>query len=338
MVSIPKYLSGTGKRVRKFFDSEGKAARFAASCRNAAASGQRSVGLDRQLATMALEASRLLEGSGMSLVEAVKIALRAADGMADMETLLARYKRATDAGEEHWSARYTRDMGKIFSWLGEEAKKRPCADFTQAEIDRLLMAHGAKSPRTLAMRRARVLSVLRYKVRPRRTRNAIAILEAGGVARVLRACAGPEERRVVALLAFAGIRPDAEDGEIARMDWSAVGVREIYVAPEVAKTRTDRHIPITPRLARLLRGYPAAGPVRPPQWARAWKRIRKQAGIADMQDVLRHTFASHFLAAFGEDAAKQAMGHTAGSATLFRFYRRAVTRETGAAYFGIRTG
>jgi integrase len=57
------------------------------------------------------------------------------------------------------------------------------------------------------------------------------------------------------------------------------------------------------------------------------------AEIASMHDVCRHTFASNFLAAQGEDATKQAMGHTAGSATLFRHYRRAVTRDAGAKYF-----
>jgi integrase len=52
-----------------------------------------------------------------------------------------------------------------------------------------------------------------------------------------------------------------------------------------------------------------------------------------MQDVLRHTFASHYLAAFGEDAAKQALGHAAGSTTIFRHYRRAVTESQGKAFF-----
>lgn len=150
----------------------------------------------------------------------------------------------------------------------------------------------------------------------------------------LRACEGREQVRAVALLLFAGIRPDAESGEISRLDWSAVGKTEIYVCKKTSKVG-DRHVPITPRLRRLIRGHPAAGPVRPAGWKRTWQRIRKAAGIGDMQDVTRHTFASNLLAAFGEAEAKQAMGHTAGSTVIFRHYRRAVTEAGGKKYFSV---
>jgi integrase len=75
--------------------------------------------------------------------------------------------------------------------------------------------------------------------------------------------------------------------------------------------------------------------VLPAGWRRAWQRIRKAAGIAGEQDILRHSFASHYLAATSEEQAKAAMGHTAGSSTLFRHYRRAVTQADGLAYFGL---
>lgn len=63
--------------------------------------------------------------------------------------------------------------------------------------------------------------------------------------------------------------------------------------------------------------------------------IRKAAGVT-AHDVTRHTFASHFLAWQGEASTKNAMGHTAGSSTLFRHYRRAVTEEAGKTYFGVK--
>jgi integrase len=75
--------------------------------------------------------------------------------------------------------------------------------------------------------------------------------------------------------------------------------------------------------------------VLPANWRRSWQRIRKAAGIAGEQDILRHSFASHYLAATDEAKAKAAMGHTAGSSTLFRHYRRAVTQADGKAYFGL---
>jgi integrase len=256
----------------------------------------------------------------------------AADG-AGAERFAERYARAMLAGEAHWSGRYAADMEKVPRWLGPEGMGLRCAELTPARVDELLRAHGATAISTLQMRRARVLAVLNFQERVRGTRATIRILSAGQAGRVLRACVTRDEVRVVALLLFAGIRPDAESGELGRMEWDAVGKTEIYVSAEVSKTNSDRHIPLTGRLRRLLRGHPAEGPVCPAGWRRAWQRIRRVAGIAAWQDVCRHTFASHFLAAYGEEATKQAMGHTAGSTTLFRHYRRAVTQRDGLRYF-----
>jgi integrase len=187
---------------------------------------------------------------------------------------------------------------------------------------------------TIDARTTRVLAVLHYRERHRRS-GEIKILTLTEVEAVIGHCKTPEERRVVALLAFAGIRPDAESGEIARLQWDAVGAKDVYIAPSVSKTGSDRHIPLTPRLRELIDGHPASGPVRPAQWRRSWQRIRKAAGL-DGQDVLRHSFASHYLSATDESRAKSSLGHTAGSSTLFRHYRRAVTQADGLAYFDLK--
>lgn len=150
---------------------------------------------------------------------------------------------------------------------------------------------------------------------------------------VLAACKDAGERFAVALLLYAGIRPDAETGEISRLDWENVSKSEIYVPQDASKTGADRIIPIRPVLRRALKGHPKAGPVIPANWKRVWQRIRKDAGIGHLQDVLRHTFASHHLAAFGDDSTKAVMGHTANSSTLFRHYRRAVTEAQGKVFF-----
>ncbi len=99
------------------------------------------------------------------------------------------------------------------------------------------------------------------------------------------------------------------------------------------KTGTDRHIPITPRLRRLIKDHPQDGPVIPANWRRVYKKLRRAAGIRREQDITRHTFASNCLAAYGEHAAKQALGHTANSSTLFRHYRAAVTEAAGKKFF-----
>lgn len=134
-------------------------------------------------------------------------------------------------------------------------------------------------------------------------------------------------------LALAGIRPDATYGEIAKLAWSDFSRKGIHIREDVSKTGSDRIILIPPVLTSILKGRPKSGPVAPPNWRRSWQRIRKDAEISDLQDVMRHTFASHYLMWKGEEATKAAMGHTANSNTLFRHYRRAVTEEDAVEFF-----
>lgn len=332
MVSIPPGMSATGKRVRRFFPDLQRAEKFAAKTRGAHTAGKRAL-LTEEIAAEAVVASRILEPLGISLPEAARMVAAMRDVKGHAELFRDRWRRALLDGEQRWSQRYVDDVGKLPRWLGRTAMNTPCGELSEEAIERALRAHGAAAWTTLTARKARVMAVLNFKKAAPRKKSAIQILAPGQCARVLRACVTREEVRVVALLMFAGIRPDADSGEISRLEWDAVGKKEIYVSPEVSKVG-DRHVLIRPRLARLLRGHPAEGPVMPAGWKRRWQRIRRVAGIAEMQDVLRHTFASNWLAAYGENSAKLAMGHTKGSDTLFRHYRRAVTKETGRRFFG----
>ena len=226
-------------------------------------------------------------------------------------------------------------MGRLPRWCGGELMRSRLCDLNPAMIDAALKANGAVALSTLGARRRYVSAIQNHQTKHRK-KTEIDIMTPRQCSQMLRACESAAERRTVALLLFAGIRPSAEDGEISRLDWSAVGASEIYVSREVSKT-LDHHIPITPRLRRLLRGHPTSGCVTPANWRRVYRRLRAAVeGMAGKQDITRHTFASNFLAAYGEMATKQALGHTAGSATLFRHYRVAVREVDGRKYFGER--
>ena len=332
-VSIPATLSGDGKRHRKFFKTMSEAKKFAATLRNQHDSGLRNRAISANLAAEAALAVDLLAPTGLSLIEAVRVVVKQLAQTGGSETFGQRYARAVADGNDRWSKRYQSEMRRLPNWLPQRFMATPCGTIDRSVVEAALVEDRPLKRSTIDARTTRVLAVLNYRERHRRS-GEIQILTLTEVEAVLSHCRTPEERRVVALLAFAGIRPDAESGEIARLDWEAVGAKEIYIAPSVSKTGSDRHIPITPRLRELLEGHPESGPVRPVQWRRSWQRIRKAAGL-DGQDVLRHSYASHYLAATDEARAKAAMGHTAGSSTLFRHYRRAVTREDGLAYFGL---
>jgi integrase len=333
-VNIPKSMAADGKRHKKYFRTESEAKRYAGKLRSSYASGVRGSAIPLEIAVQASEAMRLLEGTGIGLVEAVKIVVKQMANSGAQETFSERYDRAMLDGEGRWSKRYRQDMDRLLRWLPKKFLSLPCGTIDRAVVEAALVQDRPLARSTIDARATRVLAVVNYRERHRKS-SEIKILTLAEVEKVLDACQSVEERRVVVLLAFAGIRPDAEAGEIARLDWEAVGAQEIYIAPATSKTGSDRHIPLTPRLRAELKGHPASGPVLPAGWRRAWQRIRKASGIAGEQDILRHSFASHYLAATDEAQAKAAMGHTAGSSTLFRHYRRAVTRADGLAYFGL---
>jgi integrase len=331
MVSIPANMTATGQRKRKYFQGKTAAEKFAASLRQQHTAGARGSVIPISLANQAIEATRILEGSGVSLVEAARLAVARIATTSSKETFKDRYARALLWGESHWRPRYQLDMERVPRWV-PSLMPVACGVIDRQRIEEALQEGGALARSTIDMRARYVLAILGFRERHRKS-STIHILTADEKEALLDACKTPAEKRAVALLLYAGIRPDAESGEIARLDWSNVGTKEIYVPADASKTGTDRIIPIQPVLRRALKGHPKTGTVIPANWKRTWARIRKDAGIGHMQDVLRHTFASHYLAAFGEDATKAAMGHAANSSTLFRHYRRAVTEKDGKAFF-----
>ena len=343
MVSVPPTMSGDGRRRRHYFpaDEAGKkkAEKFAAGIKAAYHKGERGALLRPAEAVMAAEALRLLAPTGLTLVEAARQALehwKAHEG--SQETFEERWLAFSRKMEGHWRPRYARDMGKIPRWVPAAFMKLRVAEITPGVLRAAVMAGGARAEATIKARETRIRSVLSSRGGKRRAVK-VELLSREELARLKwEARKNPAVRRVVGLLLFAGIRPAVEDGEITRLEWEAVGPREIYVGHEVSKTGSDRHIPMGRRLRWWLRGHPAEGPVTPPNWKRKYERLRRAAGIGAGQDLTRHTFASHFLAVHGEQETKAAMGHTAGSDTLLRHYRRAVTKAQGMRYFGVGAG
>jgi integrase len=352
MVSIPAAMTGHGARERKFFKDLKDAEKFAATLRGKFAKGERGAIIDAGLARMAAEAAKVAPGGttildcakamadmvamlapfGISPMDAAKAVVAQNQAIGTAESFRERYDRFVKDNETRWRDRYARDMLKIPRWVGDAFMESPCAAVNPAVIEAALRANGADAGTTVLARKTRVLAVLHAKTKPPK-RGPIKIMTHRQCRAMLRACRNRAEVRTVALLLFAGIRPDADDGEITRLDWKDVGAEFITVHPETSKTESDRFVPITPRLARLLRGHPEDGPVMATRWPKRVQVLRKAAGISGDQDITRHTFGSHFLVEFGEKAAKEAMGHTPNSQTLFRHYRRAIKPEAAAKYF-----
>lgn len=148
------------------------------------------------------------------------------------------------------------------------------------------------------------------------------------------ACQNPRDRRLIGLMAFAGLRP----GEALGLRWDDVGPRLLHVSRSVRidgsvstpKSGRARTVPLDPRLAGLLaaggQGLVAGRLDDGTALAwRAWYRhqwlgIRKRAGVTCAPYDLRHTYASAAIAA-GRTVVEvaAAMGHADPSLTLRRY-------------------
>ena len=333
VVNVPKSMTTTGQRARKYFPTEKAAKKFAAACRASHASGVRGSMIPASLALQAAEAERILDGSGITLVEAARIAVAKLGGAESRESFGDRYNRAMAANDCVWSDKYQSQMDDLPKWVPPSFLRRACGGIDRAAIEAACReVRPSLKQSSLDMKAARILAIVNFRPRHKKAPS-IAILSPAQVGRCLRVCESLEERRVVAVLFFAGVRPDAEFGEISRLDWSAFGDAVIDVSSEVSKTPSDRHIPISPRLRRLIKGHPADGPVMPSGWKKRWQRIRRDAGIADLIDVARHVYCSNMLAAFGMEACQAAMGHVPLSQVTRRHYARAVLKPAATKYF-----
>lgn len=152
----------------------------------------------------------------------------------------------------------------------------------------------------------------------------------------------PRHRNAVAVMLFAGVRPEEVAGQGKEwLRWEHVNVAEqlIRIPSEIAKTGT----------ARVMEGLPEA------LWAflkpgRAEERVaaatrrttinaaKEAAGLTVWpQDALRHSFASYAYAD-SQDSGKVAywLGHEGKPTMLFRHYRGLVTAAEAKKFWALR--
>jgi integrase len=172
---------------------------------------------------------------------------------------------------------------------------------------------------------------------------------------LLRTAAESERKLLpcVALGLFAGLRSN----EILRLKWGAIDYDNkesedgkrlpapiVVIDEQVAKTRQQRHVTITPALAAWL-ALVDHGDDDLKIWQhtdksyeRAMRRLARKAGIENWpHNGLRHTFASCLCAMQGVDYARTQLGHSAGEQdTIFKHYRRLLKPAEAERLFAIR--
>ncbi len=141
---------------------------------------------------------------------------------------------------------------------------------------------------------------------------------------------------IVALMAFAGLRP----AEALRLTWEQIHWDEghIVIAGRGAKTRTRRLVPILDALREWIPNPPPSGSVWPlaeKSFHRARTETKRCSGVEWLQDGLRHTWISARVA-ITSNAAQVALDAGNSPEIIFKHYRALKTKAEAEAWFDIR--
>lgn len=344
-ISIPPIMSETGKRRRLFFDSERQAnAEANRRIRDLKRHGYTGTSLPADLATEAARCAEMLAPWNATLTEAVAafVAMREAQ---ERSVTVAEAWKAYIADKDSHSDRYRQTLRYVEGKIPEKLRDRLICDLSRADVKAACEANGT-TPTPFNDAKRLWHGVFAFSIREgwakdnlaktipnkRKENTPPSILTVEQSAKLLRA-AEPCEAPAVALLLFAGVRPD----ELKRLEWSDVDLssRNLRIPDAKSKTVTGRNIHLEDAAIEWLkRCKDRTGLIIPANWKRRISRIRKAAGLtAKDQDICRHTFGSMWLAANEDTATLQnLMGHSHVS-TYLRHYHRAIPKRVAISFW-----
>jgi integrase len=339
--------NGKRYRLRKTFSSEAEARTFANLRKIERANhGAAGVSLSPRLRGEAVEASKLLEPYGVTLLDLARDYVKRMQLIARSETLSNAVRTLLSAkAADNLRPRYLEDLRVRLGRFTESFGERKIADITPAEIDSWLRGLGV-APITRNSFHAR-LSVLFGFARQRGwvcanplvdvprvkvTGSVPGILSPDQVARLLES-ASQDVLPVVAIGAFAGLR----SAEIERLEWQHVrwDERLVEVPALSSKTASRRLVTMQPNLAAWLEPYRNhRGPICQRACRERMIAAKRAAGIRQWpSNALRHSFASYHLAAFkNAPALSLELGHIRPQ-TVFAHYRELVRPSDAARYW-----
>jgi integrase len=386
VINVPARFSESGKRERRFFDTEtaaklfGKGERLRAE-RQGHHTGASVTAAQREVAAAAF---RLLEGHApQKLIEIVeawvskrKMASQSVSVTKAFEDYLARGKKKKNRGGMPtfvpFSIKHKRGIEYAQEAL-EAHKERKISELTAKDIEAAIDGLSA----SYANAHLRIIrAVCEYAVEKKWAADNVAeevevksaaattakaakpgaaaetpilsIDEVKGLLDVVNDAA-PQFLPFFALALFAGIRPDLEDGELVKLTWDMVRLKDkqLIIPSHVSKTGKRRVIEMEDNLVAWLNFYVAkrckaegikevTGEIVPRINLRKRMRLlRELAGIEWEQDITRHSFASYHLPHFQNLLrCVDAMGHS-DSGMIEKHYRASVPKDTAAAYWKI---
>ena len=376
-ISIPPRLSDSGKRQKRYFktkaEAEGAAERIKIRKENHGTAAKLLSPADEQQAVSAFKLLRDF-GSETQLSEIVGDYLDRLREKQASKTLTVAWDEYLARTDEHLSESHTKNLKSTKKRLENLHDKMVC-DITAKEIDDCL--DGASASYRNAMLRE-IRAVLNWCMGGSRkwlsnnpaddcdfskTKKIgeVRIYTVDQVKKIL--LAGVKEHAEIvpalSMMLFAGIRPDQEDGEITKLEWSHVlhddrHHTRIELPGSITKTGKQRSVKIRPALFSWIQWHQRelekskpkgikkvslTGLVSPEKGTALRKKIRRvfeEAGVERIQDGFRHTFASYLSKSENLDIVETELGHLGGREVLNRHYRTDVRESIANKFWALR--
>jgi len=365
-VTVPARVAGV--RLFKQFASVEKAEGWAKDQHaGAKKDGQKHFLLSPSQREDAVAALSLLEGTGLTLAQAITLARKHVQSPAGNVTVEDAVNRlVTEKEAENLRERSVRDLRNRLDIFAQTFGEKSVGEITQTEVEnwlRDLQAVSDKSANGLSARSKKnylitVRTFFNYAIsKGYRTADnpalkistpkidwvqpsILTVKEAGKLLVAAKTEQGGRLLASVILGIFAGIRSN----EIMRLDWSAIDLDEgiLTIGSTIAKKRRLRVLELAPNCVAWLKTIAnRSGRVAPGRYTVRWAKFVKAAGFPDWgqnrSNAMRHSFGSYHYALHSDAARTAAMlGHRANDQVLFDSYRSLARKKDAEAYFAIK--
>ena len=161
----------------------------------------------------------------------------------------------------------------------------------------------------------------------------------------------PDFVPAIALMIFAGVRPDHLDGEIVKLEWGHIlhddrHHKRLELPASITKTGKQRSVNIRPALLSWIEWHIQRGghrdglvcPVKGQAHRKKMREIFEESKVTRIQDGFRHSFASYLAPVEGLDVVETELGHQGGREVLNRHYRTDVRKIVADQFWKIKAG
>jgi integrase len=355
-LNVPAELSDTGKRMRRFYETEREARTASDLLRTRQDNFGRSLtNLSPARIAQAAEAFRMIDPLEIDLLDAIRGYLEHRKTQIASVTFGEAFERFSEDKAQS-SPKYRQEIRlakRTFDPLIDQLICNVTADrLQQCLVGLPAAARNAKLRRlrsvfNLAIRRGWMNAGSSPVERMDWSHNAVGEVQTYSVADVsaMMDDAIKNDLDLIPFLTiafFAGVRPQ---GELSRLEWCDVDLNDriVTIRAAIAKTKRKRFIELSDNAVAWIReferrGGVTTGKVVPFSFAVLRKKRRanhQRTGVRQIQQGARHSFCSNWLATHGDVGRLLLMTGHSNPEILFQRYHRATRKEEATKFWAV---